>query len=120
MPACARGEGVVTGAADRAAGRAQAVAEAITEALRDGNHQRALNLALLALQSEAAKLRRRRPADGAFTAAELAGSISGIAAQLHAHTPPRARRGAPGPADLLGAYEAGHARSGAGGSHVAA
>ena len=76
----------------RASGRAEAVATAITEALRDGNHQHALNLALRALQSEAAKLRRQRPADGAVTDAELAGSISGIAALLHAHAPARTRR----------------------------
>jgi hypothetical protein len=105
---------------DRASGRAEAVATAITEALRDGNHQHALNLALRALQSEAAKLRRRRPADGAVTDAELAGSISGIAALLHAHTPARTRKGAPSPAALLDAYQAGYAKSGAGDAHVTA
>ena len=109
---------MVASLAQRASGRAEATAAAIAEALRDGNHQHALNLALRALQSEAAKLRRHRPADGAVTDAELAGSISGIAAMLHAHRPLRApRRGAPGSADLLAAYQAGYAKTGAGGAH---
>lgn len=105
---------MTAGVAEKAAGRAEDVAAAITDALREGNHQHALNLALRALQSEAAKLRRLRPADGAVTDAELAGSISCIAAQLHAHAPRRTRRGAPGPGALLDAYQAGYDQSKAG------
>lgn len=98
---------------EKAAGRAEKASAAIEEALVNGNHQQALNLALRALQGEASKLRRHRPADGAVTDAELAGSISGIAAQLHAHTPVTGSgNGSPGVADLLAAYRAGNEKAG--------
>lgn len=73
----------------RAERRAALNLSAIESALAEGASQKAFNLALKSLQSELAKVRRRRPAAGALTGAELAGSIAAIAARLHAHSPPK-------------------------------
>lgn len=83
----------------------------IRDALAAGNHHRALILALATLQSELAKARRsgrRRPGDAALIDAQLAGSVSAIAAGLHAHKPdrPAGCPMVPGPEHLLAAYEA--------------
>ena len=106
-----------TSLADRASRRAGMVYEpAIREALADGNSHAALNLALRSLQSEMAKLRRRRPADGSLTDAELAGSIASIAAGLHAYKPrkPPGCPKVPEPHNLLSVYEASLAQAGDG------
>ncbi len=65
---------------------------AIRDALAEGNGRRALHLAIRALLSEAAKIRRRRPASASLADAELAGSIAAIAAGLHAYKPRKDRR----------------------------
>jgi len=98
---------------ERASGRATAAKAAVIDALETGAGQQALNLALRTLQSEAAKLRRRRPGDAAITDAELAGSILAIAAQLHAHKPsrPPGCPRVPAPRHLLGVFEASFQRA---------
>lgn len=92
---------------ERAAGRAERTVAAIRDYLRDGASQRALNRSLRALQSEAAKKRRREPAAGALIDAELAGQIAGIAAGLHDRKPvrPPGSPRVPRPADLLAVCE---------------
>lgn len=81
---------------------------AIRDALAEGNGRRALHLAIRALLSEAAKIRRRRPASASLADAELAGSIAAIAAGLHAYKPrkPAGCPRVPGPHHLLSVYEA--------------
>ena len=93
---------------ERADRRAALVQAAIADALAGGDHHQALNLALRALQSESAKLRRRHRGDGALTDAQLAGSIAGIAASLHGHKPPRPPGcpRMPGPAELVRVFTA--------------
>jgi hypothetical protein len=94
---------MATSAADRAANRAESVEVAVRRLLAEGNPHAALNLAVGTFQSEAAKVRRRRPADAALIDAELAGSLLALAAQLHTYKPtrPAGRSRVPGPADLL-------------------
>lgn len=75
--------------ADKASGRAELAEAAIREALATGAGQAALNEAARTLQSEAAKVRRRRPADAALIDAQIAGILLGLAAQLATHQPPR-------------------------------
>lgn len=99
--------------AARAARRDAQVHAAVEDALAGGNHHHALNLALRALQSEAAKVRRRRPGHAALIDAELAGSLSAIAAALHdwkPQRPPGCPR-VPLPENLLGVYEASRNRT---------
>lgn len=98
---------------ERAAGRAERAVTAIRDYLRDGASQCALNRALRALQSEAAKKRRREPAAGALIDAELAGLIAGIAAGLHDRKPvrPAGSPRVPRPADLLSVCEGALARA---------
>jgi hypothetical protein len=92
----------------RAEDRASLRDAAIRDALADGNAHKALLAALDALMSEAAKLRRRRAGDGALTDAQMAGSLSVLAAQLHLHKPdrPAGCPRVPRPEDLRAAYEA--------------
>src|ERR1700733_1582361 len=92
---------MATSAAERAIQRAATVEVAVRKLLAEGNPHAELNLAVGTCQSEAAKVRRRRPADAALIDAELAGSLLALAAQLHAYKPARPSRMPPGPADLL-------------------
>ena len=87
----------------RADSRAARVVAAIRDFLRDQNPPQALNRALRALQSEAAKKRRRDPVAGALIDAELAGMLAGVAATLHSRKParPPGSPRSPRPADLL-------------------
>jgi len=95
--------------AARAQRRAAEIYEhAIRDHLAAGNSRAALNTALAALQGEAAKLRRRRPGDGAWTDTELAANIAALAASLHIHRPlrpPGAPR-VPRPDDMTRAFDA--------------
>src|SRR5262249_58934778 len=82
---------------------------AIREALSEGNPGQALALALHWYQAEAARVRRRRPADGALIDAYYAGVLARDAAGLYSHKPAR-RAGCPRvprPADLLAMFERG-------------
>ena len=99
--------------AGKATRRAELTDAAIRDALADGNGRDALYRALRALQSEMRKLRDRRPGDGALADAELAGSISVIAARLHNHKPskPAGCPRVPGPDHLLAAFEASRAQA---------
>lgn len=94
---------MATSAADRAANRAESVEVAVKRLLAEGDAHAALNMAVGTFQSEAAKVRRRRPADAALIDAELAGSLLVLARQLHAYKPtrPPGFSGVPGPADLV-------------------
>jgi len=98
----------------RAERRADEVRHAIREALADGATNVALHAAIRSLQGEAAKLRGRRPADGALTDAELAASLASLAARLHAHKPgrPAGCPRVPAPEHLLAAFDAVYAQSG--------
>jgi hypothetical protein len=92
----------------RVDGHADKVEAAVRDALADGNPRAAFNRVLGALQSEASKLHRARPADGALTYAQLAGSLSITAAELHRYHPdrPAGCPRVPGPEHLLAAFEA--------------
>lgn len=98
---------------ERATGRAGSVVADIRDLLHAKASQRALNRALRALQSEAAKRRRREPSAGALIDAELAGHIAGIAAGLHSRKPtrPPGCPRSPRPIDLLAVCEASFARA---------
>ena len=76
---------------ERATGRAEKLLAAIRDHLRAGASQRALNRSLMALQSEAAKRRRRDPKAGALLDAEAAAVITGIAVTFHRRKPPRSQ-----------------------------
>jgi hypothetical protein len=62
---------------------------AIRDALADGDVRAALHKAVAFLESEAAKMRNRRPADASLTHAALAGSLAATASLMHKHKPPR-------------------------------
>ena len=65
------------------------------------------SLADRALRGEVVKILKQRPADAQLTCAELAGSLAGIAARLHAYNPAGRRLAAvPAPPDLLARFEA--------------
>ncbi len=104
---------MAAGLTERADRRAALVESAIRDALAGNSGREALNLAIRALQSEAAKLRRRRPGDAALIDAQLAGSILAIATQLHQHKParPAGCPRVPGPSHLLDAFEASFQRT---------
>jgi hypothetical protein len=91
---------------ERATGRAEKVVAAVRGLLRQGASQQALNRSLFALQSEAAKKRRREPAAGALIDAELAGHLAGIAASLHSRKAVRLPGSprVPRPEDLLAVF----------------
>lgn len=91
----------------RAQRRADLADAAIRARLGEADSHGALNDAVRLLQSEAAKVRRRRPADAALIDAQLAGLITRLASQLHAFRPvrPRGAPRVPRPCDLTGAYE---------------
>lgn len=83
---------------------------AIRAALNRGDSRAALQIACDALKSELVKLRDHNWADGQLTAAELAGQLAGLAAQLPEYKP-RKPRGLvnPSPNLLLTTFE--HARN---------
>jgi len=93
---------------ERAERRSDEWCAAIRDSLSEGSGKEALNAALLALQSEAAKKRRRKPADGALLDASLAGTLAGYAAQLYRHKPerPPGCPRVPRPIDLLTVFTA--------------
>lgn len=68
----------------------------------------AFNDSIDALQSEASRLFKHRPADGLLAYAELAASLAGLAAQLHGHKPhrPAGCPRMPGPEHLLAVFDA--------------
>lgn len=94
--------------AGKANRRATLMQAAIRDLLAAGNSTQAYHAAIRLLQGEAAKVRRRRPGDGALIDAELAASLSQLAAQLHAHKPrrPSGCPAMPEPAHLLAAFDA--------------
>jgi hypothetical protein len=98
---------------ERAGRRAEDAEADIRAALAESAGQQALNRALRALQSEAAKLRRRRPADAALVDSELAGSLLAIATQLHSHKParPPGCPKVPGSRQMVAAFEASYQRA---------
>lgn len=98
----------MAGLADRAERRSTGVEAVIRGCLSDGNTNAALIAALNSLRSEAAKVRKRRPGDGALADAEIAGSVAALAAQLHAYKPtrPAGCPPLPGPGHLLAAFAA--------------
>lgn len=77
------------GLSNRAQGRAAAVRVAVEGALTRIESRKALNLAISAVQAEAARVRDYRPGDAALADAELAGSLAAIAASLHDREPRR-------------------------------
>jgi hypothetical protein len=91
----------------RAAWRASEHETAVREALTEGDTAKALNIAIGAVQAEAAKVRRRRPADAALADAALAALLLDTAARLHAHKPPRpaGARGVPQVGDLVRVFD---------------
>lgn len=91
----------------RAERRADQADAAIRSLLTEADSRGAFNVAVSVLQSEAAKVRRRRPADAARIDAQLAGSILRIARQLHGFQPtrPRGAPRVPRPADLLTSFD---------------
>ena len=94
---------------DRALRSAEVVRQpAIREALAAEDTRAAVTEALAWLRRELAGVRRHRPADGALIDAQLAGSISAIAAGLHALRPdrPAGCPRVPRAADLLAVYDA--------------
>jgi hypothetical protein len=104
---------MATAFTDKFAGRMLAAEAAIRAALAAGESRRALHLARAAYGSEATKLRRRRPADGALTDAEIAASLLAVTEGLGAYQPARSgkTRRAPSPGELVAAFDAALARA---------
>ena len=78
----------------------------IREALAAGDHRKAVHFAVAAYYSEAAKLRSRRPHDGALTDAQIAASLLAVTEGLSTYKPDRSGepRGEPSPGRLLDAF----------------
>ena len=102
---------MATSARAKAERRAETAVAAIRDLLLEENTSGALTEAVRKLRSEATHLRRRRPADGAITDAQLAGLIAGIASALHRYDPGRTSDGAPDCTELLTAFRESLARS---------
>ena len=92
---------MATSKADKAAGRSNDVVTVIRAALTGSDTRTALAKACDAVRSEVAKARDDNWADGQLMAAELAGQLTALAAQLPDYKP-RKRRGLVNPSpDLL-------------------
>jgi hypothetical protein len=95
-------------AADRAARRAEVKEAAIREHLTESATAAALDEAVDAVRSEAAKVRRHRPADAALIDTQLAAALLATAAKLNDHQPerPDGCGRVPRPDDLLAVFAA--------------
>jgi hypothetical protein len=98
---------MATGFAEKLDGRMIDAEAAVRAALAAGDSRRAFHVARGVYGSEAAKLRQRRPDDGALTDAEMAASLLAAAEGMRAYKPVRAgRRGSKPPAPrLLATFE---------------
>jgi hypothetical protein len=94
-------------AAECARDRAAVRENQAREALALGNTRDALWVGLKGIASEVAKLRDRRPGDGALTDADLTALLLHLAEGLHGHRParPRGCPPLPRPADLLAMFD---------------
>jgi hypothetical protein len=80
---------MATGFRAKADGRTENVVRDISDALWRADGNGALTEAVRSLRSEAAKVRRHRPADAVIIDAQLAGLIAGLAGVLHNYDPQR-------------------------------
>jgi hypothetical protein len=97
---------MATSRTDKASRRSADAVTAIRAALEQGDTRRALQIACDTVKSESVKVYDHRWADAQLIAAELAGSLAALAAQLHDYKP-RKPRGLvnPSPNLLLTTFE---------------